>query len=189
MTVTGSIVSLCLVAVPTLTGGSEKGGGAATVTASVRDDRPSDTALGQEVRHRLESHDLLGARSIEVTVQDGRVTLRGGVESEFEKTHAYFLAIVPGVVEIDNRLEVASGGRLSDEELRTSVERAFDRDPRFGTRRPYIDVEQGMVTLFGSVESRRAKEAASDVVRQVAGVHSLRNHLEIAGDGAADARP
>ncbi|HEU4684903.1 MAG TPA: BON domain-containing protein [Nitrospira sp.] len=77
----------------------------------VADARPGDADLQQRIMERLKSHDALGKRPIEVDVRQGHVTLRGRVRSAFEKTHASFLAIVPGVTDIDNQLEVEDSRR------------------------------------------------------------------------------
>jgi len=142
-------------------------------------DRPPDRELQRTITDRLQRHDALAKRDIKVDVEQGRVTLRGVVASEFEKTHAYFLATVPGVAEIENRLEVRGEDRLDDGELRATIERAFARDPRVAGAGPRVHVQDGVVTLYGTIGSREAKQAAADIVRQFAAVKRVRNHLEV----------
>jgi osmotically-inducible protein OsmY len=49
-----------------------------------------------------------------------------------------------------------------------------------------VDTSNGIVTLFGTVPSERAKQAASDEVRQVGGVKSVENALQIVAETQAD---
>jgi len=49
-----------------------------------------------------------------------------------------------------------------------------------------VDTSDGVVTLFGTVPSERAKQAASDEVRKVGGVKSVNNDLQIVAETQAD---
>ena len=49
-----------------------------------------------------------------------------------------------------------------------------------------VDTSDGMVTLFGTVPSEQAKQVASDVVREVGGVQSVNNQLEVVAEANAE---
>lgn len=49
-----------------------------------------------------------------------------------------------------------------------------------------VDTSNGVVTLFGTVPSERAKQAASEEVRKVGGVKSVNNDLQIVAETQAD---
>jgi len=69
----------------------------------------SDSTLASEVDRELsESPDLAGAR-IEVTVQDGVVTLRGVVSRDDQRSSAESLAwSIQGVEAVESQIELAS---------------------------------------------------------------------------------
>jgi osmotically-inducible protein OsmY len=73
-----------------------------------RSDVASDRELTQRVRQALsaESEMSAQARTVEVTTEDGTVTLRGAVASEQERTKIESLARSAGATRIDNELEI-----------------------------------------------------------------------------------
>ena len=67
----------------------------------------SDDAISDQVRLRLASDPDVGARAIEVTVNNGAVTLTGKVRNDKQKDKAGKLAKkVKGVQSVDNKLVV-----------------------------------------------------------------------------------
>ena len=79
-------------------------------TADQEDMNPSDRAITQKIRkaiHRDKSLSIHG-RNIKISIQDGKVTLRGPVLSEQEKGNLEAKAIsVAGQENVSNQLEVA----------------------------------------------------------------------------------
>ena len=71
---------------------------------------PADTALVQQIRKSVIADKTLStyAHNIKIIAQDGKVTLRGPVRSEDEKTNLMAKAVaVAGQDNVDNQLEVA----------------------------------------------------------------------------------
>ena len=69
----------------------------------------SDTAVTDSVKTRLTSQDSDRSSNIQVSTNDGVVTLEGTVSSDFDKSEAEALAnSVDGVDRVDNRLVVSS---------------------------------------------------------------------------------
>lgn len=69
--------------------------------------RRSDERIREEVNERLTHHDGVDATDIEVTVENGEVTLNGHVGSRWEKRIAEDVAeIVQGVRDVHNRLSI-----------------------------------------------------------------------------------
>jgi hypothetical protein len=70
--------------------------------------RRSDERIGEEVNERLTHHDGVDATDIEVTVEDGEVTLNGRVATRWEKRVAEDVVdLVSGVRDVHNRLTVS----------------------------------------------------------------------------------
>lgn len=69
--------------------------------------RRSDEDVRDDVCGALTDDPRIDARTIEVSVQDGIVTLRGGVEDRFLKWLAEDVALsVRGTVDVDNELKI-----------------------------------------------------------------------------------
>ena len=49
-----------------------------------------------------------------------------------------------------------------------------------------VDTTDGIVTLFGTVPSQQVKQAASDEVRKVSGVQSVKNELQVVSEAKAE---
>jgi osmotically-inducible protein OsmY len=72
------------------------------------------------------------------------------------------------------------GLSLEDGRLSAAARSALLNDPELGVRAIAIAVQQGVVTLSGSVRSAREVERALELVRQVDGVKDARSELRIA---------
>src|ERR1700730_9540415 len=81
-----------------------------TLTADQQKMNPSDRALTQKIRKAIHRDKGLSTdgRNIKIFTQDGKVTLRGPVQSEEEKNNLQAKAVAAGGKEnVTNQLEVA----------------------------------------------------------------------------------
>jgi osmotically-inducible protein OsmY len=153
--------------------------------------RRSDAEIAEEIRRRMAWDVWLDPGLVAVTVQDAAVTLSGAVGSLAEKRRAYANAWVAGVVSVNDQPLVIDWSRRSEmrrpvvrpraeaSEIRRAVETTFRYDPRIAPERIDIRVENGVVTLFGEVESLKAKRMAGEDARNTVGVWRVRNHLKV----------
>ncbi|MCG6860237.1 MAG: BON domain-containing protein [Chromatiaceae bacterium] len=128
---------------------------------------------------------------IDVSLQDGAVTLMGTVSSLEEKRLAESLARVLGVRSVDTSgLDVqwwADEAALrdskyvwkSDADIRTAIKDAVLYDPRLLSFPIEPDVSEGWVTLRGTVDNLEAKRAAARVARNTVGVFGVTNRLKV----------
>lgn len=89
----------------------------------------------------------------------------------------------------------AGGAMPSDEQIKDMVLESIDADPAV----PFdsdinVDVTGGIVTLTGTVPSKRVKHAVGDDAWWIPGVWDVNNNLQITGrrekrEGAAEAKP
>lgn len=166
----------------------------------------SDDQLEQWVGAALKADPALEDSDIEVVSVNSGVVLLGGRASTL--TDAYeavdAAARVDGVVRVAS--EIRSPDQLGDAELWRDGEpgrvdqvesRARDlwittatkmrlmantETPAFDIN---VDTREGIVTLFGTVESSRAKEQASSEARKVSGVRQVLNDLQVVPPGQA----
>jgi osmotically-inducible protein OsmY len=149
----------------------------------------SDAQLQQKLAKKL-AYDRVGYYDnafnyVAINVKDGVVTLNGDTVNDVAKDSA--LAIVartPGVKDVVNDVNVLPVSQFDDSiRLRTaraiyrdSVLGRYDSDPVDPIR---IVVENGHVTLYGSVQSAMDKDIAGMRASAVPGAFSVENKLTV----------
>lgn len=76
------------------------------------------------------------------------------------------------------------GYRRSDERIQEDVNEALTRDPDVDASEIEVRVQNGEVTLTGTVDERRAKRRAEDVAESCSGVTDVHNQLRVVAGGA-----
>jgi osmotically-inducible protein OsmY len=144
------------------------------------DERP-DEALANDVERAFVMNPVTESWEIDADVEDGRVTLTGMVESWQEKQLAARVArSVNGVAEVDNRIGVTFEQDRPDAEIKEEIEAALSWDICVDDALIDVMVDDGEVTLSGTVGSAAEKNRAlADA--WVAGVESVdTERLEVA---------
>lgn len=160
------------------------------IEVQYRAERP-DAEICSEVQGRLRWHVLVDDGLIDVACTDGVVGLSGTVGSAAERVRAIRQAWVAGVQDVDaRRLEVARWARdddlraskyavRADADIREAIQDALLQDPRVASFAIDTEVQQGTVTLRGTVDNLRAKRAAANDARNTVGVISVRNRIRV----------
>jgi osmotically-inducible protein OsmY len=141
-----------------------------------------DSELQHDVLAELEWEPTVDAAEIGISVQDGIVTLNGVVKRLPEKWAAEEAALrIAGVRAVANEIEVKliPGGERSDADIARSALNVLEWNMYVPQDRIKIQVEQGRVTLEGSVEWRYQKEAAENAVRHMTGVKGVINLISV----------
>lgn len=152
--------------------------------------RPDDE-ICHEVESRLHWDVLVDDGLITVACDDGAVRLSGTVGSAAERVRARRAGWVAGVDNVDvGGLVVAKWARddmlrgskyavRSNEQIRDAVHDALRRDPRVKEFEVDVAVQNGRVTLRGSVDNLSARRAAADDARNTVGVSMVENRLRV----------
>ncbi len=160
------------------------------ITIDFNRDRP-DIEIKPEIKQRLANDVRVDDAQIEVEVNNGEVELSGTVGSLTEKNRAVSDALVGGVISVNaDDLEIRWWARdemrrkstyvtRSDEEIKQAVEDAFLYDLRVFSFNPQVMVDDGSVTLMGTVDNLMAKEAAEQDARNTVGVRRVKNLLKV----------
>ena len=125
---------------------------------------------------------FLARNGVDVESSKGIVTLRGQVADRTLKDAAEAtVAELPGVIHVDNRLEVAKeplpAGR-SDDWVAARVRLAL-WSHRSIRNLPTVTVAGSVVTLTGRAATAAERDLATEYARDVAGVADVRNRMEI----------
>ena len=140
-----------------------------------------DARLHADILEELEWQPSVNAAEIVVDVKDGVATLTGAVDSYAGKrTAERAVERVSGVRAVVShlRVNVPSTVERSDAEIASAASSALDRyiEVPAGVR---AKVDQGWVTLDGTVEWQFEKAAAERAVRSLRGVRGLTNQLTV----------
>jgi osmotically-inducible protein OsmY len=78
------------------------------------------------------------------------------------------------------------GYQRSDERIREEVSDALTEHPGIDASEVEVKVEQGELTLTGTVDCRRAKRLAEDALEHIRGVRDIHNHLRVRSSSEHD---
>ncbi len=147
--------------------------------AEALDASPADADIVRAIENRLMVDDGVSEHQIDVAVQDGIVNLTGRVDHLLSADRAEELArFIRGVRAVINRIEVIPPHR-PDNQIQVDISRKLVVDPAIDARRIHVDVEDGVATLTGSIESWAGKELCDQVARDVAGVRAVHNEVDV----------
>lgn len=142
-----------------------------------------DRKLQEDVLQELDWEPSIDASHIGVEVNEGIVTLSGKIASYAQKWAAERAAKrVPGVKGLAVELEVTLPGSLrrSDTDIALAAMNAIDWNAAVPKDAVSVVVEDGWITLSGSVEWAFIRRAAEAAVRGLLGVRGVTNNIAIA---------
>ncbi len=151
-------------------------------------ERP-DLEISREIERRLATDVLVDHDQLEVSVVDGVVTLSGVVGSLAERTRAESLAWTAGVksvsgeeievnyLEEDTNLRKQTFTLESESEIADALRGAMFYDPRVDSFDITPVVHGSTVTLVGTVDNLRAKQAAAQLAHNTVGVARVVNDI------------
>ncbi len=152
----------------------------------------STTAPDAELEAKLDRklhYDRIGYDNqfnfVAASVSNGVATLNGATRTDVGRDSALSLANnLPGVKEVVDNIKVLPVSGF-DDRIRISAMRAIYRDPVLGRyasdpARPIrIVVDNGKLSLYGTVATTMDKQLAGMRANQVFGVFSVQNNLEV----------
>ncbi len=145
--------------------------------------------LKNEVMEAIRLEPLLGTAQIEVSANEGIVTLSGTVDSYVKKRAAEHVAgKVPGVHAVAEKIKVKFGAdeNKTDEALASEILKALQFSPDILKDSISVLVEDGWVTLEGKVKWIAQKEEAERTVHHLSGVRMINNNISIRSEREDD---
>lgn len=160
------------------------------VPTAIHAQAPSDAQIRAEVQKDLSNKRF---SDVQVTVNDGVVTLSGQVQRFSDKEDAERKAHhAKNATAISNRIEVAVPEGISDAALRDKLGKALVYDRvGYGTtvyNNITLGVDHGVVTLGGIVYGPTDKDSAISLVANTPGVRDIVDNLEVAPVSPMDDR-
>jgi hyperosmotically inducible protein len=179
----------------------------AAADKDAKDDKNDDNALTDPwITTKIESKYFLDGdvkgRNIDVTTENGVVTLTGQVTSAAERRQAIVLAqSTDGVKDVRDQLKIVADARdadvdkadmrdtkdtanrtasnVNDEWIEAKIQSKYFLEGDLKNDEISVDVAKGVVTLQGRVESADDKRVAEEIAKETDGVRNVVNRLQV----------
>jgi osmotically-inducible protein OsmY len=149
---------------------------------AVRTAPRDDADLQADVAWQLHTDALLAPGSLHVRCHNGIVTLTGDVNNAFEKRHATEVtARVPGLRDLVNNITVSLHWD-TDAAIAQRIQDflAANAETQWVAHQIRVAINQGVVTLTGTVNFWSERDAAGEVAFETEGVRRVDNQLAVA---------
>jgi osmotically-inducible protein OsmY len=140
----------------------------------------SDPAITDAIEDEFLFDQAVPFNDLDVRTSEGIVTLTGEVDNILAKERATHLAeTVKGVRAVVNQVMVKPPEQRADDQIQDDVKAALLRDPATESFEINVHVQDGEVTLGGTVGSWQERELAATVAKGVRGVTALKNYIKV----------
>lgn len=141
---------------------------------------PTDVEIKANVESLLLWQPDIDSMNIDVTVNKGWVKINGNVDAYWKKVRVEKLILgLNGVLGITNDLAIVPTKTTEDKIIAQDIEAALERQYNIDQDLIDLKVENGQVTLTGSVGSLMAFRAAQRIAENTLGVLLINNALVI----------
>ncbi len=141
-----------------------------------------DEEIKKQIMDRFYSDSRIDSSSIQVSVNNGAVTLSGTAPSILSRRAAYHVAgTVPGVVSVDDQIQVAPPPEPSPEgdQIQTRAQKILEWNADLDGVHIEVTLSGGRVILEGTVDSYWKKAHAEKLASTVKGVTGVTNELSV----------
>lgn len=146
----------------------------------------SDADIAQAAKNILDWDSSIPVGSVQVTVEDGWVTLEGSLGWQYQRSAAeddvYGLTGVKGV---SNEIVVKPAAQPAD--IKAKIDAALKRSANLDAQNIYVQAKGGKVMLTGRVSSWAERDEAEDAAWAAPGVTEVQNSITISYAAAVGA--
>ncbi len=140
----------------------------------------SDSEIEVAIGDALAEDPRVWGFDVDVHSDDRSVVLRGTVDNLRAKRVAEEIAgNTMGVLNVVNHLRVRPEPIISDAEIIDSIQASLERDPYLEPFDITVISRNGLVMLYGIVNTHHEKRQAESLAGNVRGVVDVRNHLDV----------
>lgn len=141
---------------------------------------PTDDEIKANVETSLSLNLSIDVSDIDVAVTAGIVTLEGSVDAYWKKVRAENIASgITGVLDIINKITIVPTENFIDKDIAQDIMDSISRNYKVNVDNVDVKVEDGNVTLSGTVDDWSAYRAAMDAAEFTAGVVDVEDNLII----------
>ena len=141
---------------------------------------PSDSEIKTSAETSLSLNGNIDSTTIDVSVNNGIVTLEGTVDAYWKKFATESgISGVNGVTSIENKLSIVPTKSIEDESIAEEIMSSLSRKYNVNEEEIDVKVVNGEATLSGTVDSWKAYNEAMDAARYTLGVKDVNDDLVI----------
>ncbi|MBZ4191622.1 BON domain-containing protein [Niabella beijingensis] len=141
-------------------------------------DNSNDTEIGEAIINAFRWNSLIPQDKIKVKVENGYVTLEGGVEWQYQKQEAYnTIKPLLGVKEVYNLLSVKPA--ISKALVKDQIKKAMTRNADIKSSKIDIDISGRKVILKGSVGTWQERTLIENAAWCSPGVTNVIDEIEV----------
>lgn len=138
----------------------------------------TDGDIARLAKNILEASTLVPKDTVKIMVEGGRITLSGNVDWQYQREAAVDgVRNLFGVIGVSNQIGITPS--MPSHTIKTDVEAALKRISAPSSRNVTVHVNDGVVTLTGSVNSWSDRDAASDSAWSASGVSNVVNEIDV----------
>ena len=138
----------------------------------------SDEEIARAAANAIAWNTLLPKDAIQVWVDNGRVTLEGAVDWQYQRKAAgKCVRYLAGVRDVNNHVVVRP--RADQVAVKAQIEAALLRNAQLDANRIHVDIHGDRVMLYGTVQSWLEREAAEQAAWSAPGVRDVENLLVV----------
>jgi osmotically-inducible protein OsmY len=139
----------------------------------------SDREISQAVEDELLFNATTPSYLIDVSTYEGIVTLTGSVDNLLARDRATTIAgAIKGVRGVVNNIQIETEYK-PDPTLENDVNEALLNDPATDSYEVIVNVENGIATLSGTVDSYQEKQLSEFVAKGVSGLKDINNEINV----------
>ncbi len=140
---------------------------------------PSDQDLKDTLFCLLDANSEIEPSDVKVSINNGNIVLKGTVNSYWKADKIKeMVSKISGVISVVNNITIVPEERMSDDEIANSLVVVIQNSVHVDAHKINIKVEDGIVTLSGTVLSMSEYDAAMDIVKSTKGVIDIVNDLK-----------
>lgn len=138
----------------------------------------SDTDIARAAVHALEWDTIVPDEDIQVTVENGTVTLSGHVSYQYQRESALSdIRILQGVRNVINRIVIRP--TVEPLKVKEKIAKEFERNARIDAGNVNVEVEGTKVILKGRVRAWAEHEEAAKAAWSIPGVAEVDNQIRV----------
>jgi len=140
----------------------------------------NDREIADAIETECRFDHAINVNHLDVEVLNGIATLKGTVNNLQARNRATKIAeLVKGVRSVSNQITVDPPVVLSDEGIEENIRHALMSDPATDSYEVWVESNNKLVTLTGTVDSYQEKELCEVVASSVKGVVDLKNEIDV----------
>jgi osmotically-inducible protein OsmY len=142
------------------------------------DSQHSDADIAQAAVNALDWNASVPHNRVKVLIENGWVTLQGGVEYHFQKDAAEgAVRNLKGVKGVSNLIAISP--RASAGDVKNKIEKALERAAQIDARKISVEATDGKVILRGNVRTWAEREEAERAAWAAPGVSNVQNDIRV----------